>query len=112
MAMGSIFVASELLVVLIGMVIMTQLLSGDQLASGIWRVLWVLLIGILALVLSKSVMLPILKCGLLELRRIVRWFAVAVLACMLSLISIHLLIAKLSKWRVTKQKQTKEDVWP
>jgi len=85
------FVLPVLVIVVIGTLIAAQVLSPEQLGSGIWRAAALIAIVFVTAWFLKSIVLPILDCTLVLLRHAMFVFLMLVLAAAVTLLCWRLL---------------------
>jgi hypothetical protein len=99
--------ATALVVVIVGVLIMTQLLGLDQLGAAIWRVLAFLWAVIVTCVLLRWFLLPILICALVLLKAVILSALMIVILTIALLILLRIVLLKGASR--TKGHETKEE---
>lgn len=85
-----------LAVLIIGLLVMTQTISLEQVCGGIWRCFLLLVLALVTFCLLKALLLPILTLGLIWLRQLMLWVLVIVLAVVASMLLLRMLFLKLA----------------
>ena len=97
MLMQCLFAVCILAIVIVGLLVMTQLISLEELGNGIWRAFLTVLVSLIAICFLKAVLLPILICWIVRLKQMFLWIAVVVLALVIALLVLRMLISKLAQ---------------
>jgi hypothetical protein len=103
------FTTCGLAVVVVGILIMTQVLSLEELGSGMWRAFVFLALAFVMVWVLRTVLLPILICVLVWLKSVMLWAVVIVLATIAFMIMLRVLPLKLAK-RAPQDKNHKEEL--
>ena len=85
-----------LAVVLVGMLLMTQILSFEQLRTGIWRLFLLVALVACAAFLLKLVLLPILLCALVLLKSLALLGLAIVMVLIACVVILRLCLLKLA----------------
>lgn len=102
------FVASVLAVVLVGLLLITQVLSLEQLGHGISRCLWLIALAFAVVCLLRAVLLPILLCLLVWWKGVMLWALGIVLAMIALLLLPRMLLMKFGNRKTRTQHQPEE----
>ena len=97
MLMQCLFALCMLAVVMVGLLVMTQAISLEELGNGIWRGFLTVVLAVVAICFLKAVLLPILICWLVRLKQMLLWIAVVVLALVIALLVLQMLISKFAQ---------------
>ena len=97
MLMQFLFAVCVLAVVIIGLLIMTQVISLEALGNGIWRAFMAVLVGLVAACILKGSLLPILFSWLVGLKQMFLWIAIIGLALVIGLLALRMLIPQLTR---------------
>jgi hypothetical protein len=84
-------------IVILGMLVMTQLVSLEELGRAIWRAFITVLLVLIAFCVAKTVLLPILVSWLVGLKQMLLWIAIVVLALVIALLVLRIVISKLAQ---------------
>ena len=101
-----VFTTCVLAVVIVGMLVMTQAISLEQVGHGIWRGFLFLALGFITVWLTKAILLPILLCGLVWLKNKMLWGLLIVLVVITAMFLLRLLALKLA----TRELRSKRDI--
>lgn len=101
---GLAFAVLMFVVVMVGLLLMAQILSFEEIGAALWRGFVILALGGIAVWLLKGILLPIFICGLVLLKSLVLWILVMTLLIVAVLVSLRLVIAKYGKSGFAKVK--------
>jgi hypothetical protein len=96
--MQCLFAVCMLAVVIIGLLVMTQAISLEELADGIWRGFLMALSVSIALCVLRGLLLPILASWLVALKEMIWWVVIIALAIIAAMFFLRMLVPKLEKW--------------
>lgn len=108
MILQLIFVVLMVAVVLVGTLLMTQILSFEQLGTGIWRLCLLVALVAGAAFLLKLVLLPILLCALVLLKNLVLAGLAIVLVLIASAVVLRLCFLKLANRNARSDRRNEE----
>lgn len=97
MLIQCLFAICMLAVVIVGMLVMTQVLSLEELVTKICRAFLAVLVVLIAFCIAKTVLLPILVSCLVGLKQMLLWIAIAVFALVIALLVLRIVISKLAR---------------
>jgi hypothetical protein len=98
MPMQCLFAVCMLAVVIVGLLVMTQAISVQELRAGIGRVLLTALIMLIALCVLKGFLLPILTSWVVALKHMTGWLVIIVLAIIAAMLLLRMLVSNFQKW--------------
>ena len=91
------FAVCMLAVVIVGLLVMTQMISLETLGSGIWRCFLIVVVVIIVLWILKGLLLPMLFSWLVGLKQMFLWIAIFGLALVIGLLVLRMLIPQLTR---------------
>ena len=92
------FAVCMLAVVVVGLLVMTQAISLEELGYGIGRGFLMVLSVLVALCVLISLLLPSLTSWLVTLKCMVWWIVIIVVAIVAAMFFLRMLVSKLEKW--------------
>jgi hypothetical protein len=98
MLMQCLFAGCMLAVVIVGLLVMTQIISLEELRAGIGRVFLMALIMLIALCVLKGLLLPILRSWVVTLKHMTAWLVIIVLAVIAAVLLLRMLVSNFQKW--------------
>jgi hypothetical protein len=98
MLMQYLFAVCVLAVVIVGLLIMIEALSLEELGRGIGLGLLIALTVFFALCVLKSVLLPILTSWIVTLKQMIGWILIIVLAIIAAMFLLRMLVSNFKKW--------------
>jgi hypothetical protein len=98
MLMQCLFAVCMLAVVIVGLLVMTQAISLEELRAGIGRVFLMALIVLIALRVLKGILLPILTSWVVALRYVTGWLVIIVLAIIAAILFLRMLVSNFLRW--------------
>ncbi len=98
MLMQCLFAGCMLAVVIVGLLVMTQAISLEELRTGIGRVFLIALIVLIALCVLKGLLLPILTSWIVTLKHMTGWLVIIVLAIIAAMLLLRMLVSNFLKW--------------
>jgi len=84
-------------IVIVGLLVMTQLISLKNWGNGIWRGFLVIALGLIGFCVLKGLLLPILISWLVILKHMVWWLVIIVLAIIAVVLLGRILISRFEK---------------
>ena len=97
-------------VVTVGLLVMTQAISLEELGNGIWRGVLLVVTVFVGICALKSLVLPILTSWLVALRQIMWWIFLIALAVIAALLLLKVFMTKVAKWLSAQASHDKEDL--
>jgi hypothetical protein len=83
-------------VLIVGLLVMTQAVSFEQLGHGIWRAFVAIVLVVIGAWLLKSALLPILRCVIVWLKHAMQWALVSVLALTTAILLLRIAMLTLA----------------
>jgi hypothetical protein len=85
-------------VVIVGLLVMTRVISLEELGNGIVRGFLVTALALIGLCVLRGVLLPVLISWLVTLRQMSSWVAIVALAVIALVFAVRMLIFRFQQW--------------
>jgi hypothetical protein len=95
---------------IVGLLVMTQSISLEELRNGVWRGILLVVMVLVGICALKSLLLPILTSWLVALKQIMWWSFVIVIAVIVASLVLKVLMTKFAKWLSARTSHNKEDL--
>ncbi len=83
-----------LAIVIVGLLVMTQIISLEELGNAIWQGFLTIVIVLVAICFLKAILLPILISWVVALKQMLVWIAMIVFALVIALLVVRVIISK------------------